>query len=532
MKKAFLHLFILLLAVLICNDQLISQQQTPSAQPEYPIGAFKLNWPSNRYNANLYESFAASGMNTIWVHIDRTTKQLMTNNNIENVIGYNTDGSHELINYYGTAHYSKWEAEENQQIDTLVGIKHKYGDSAIWKNNLCWSSIGLTSQKDSLMYGPHYYQEKLYHRYYDTLYHQDPYDLPYIPRYSMALDYDTLLVSQEENVCVIKVVNNYYKYTLVAPGVWSAGELRDTIFLIDTLKVSRFSSDGSFVDITFPSPDYYRYSRKYEAGWGKGMTPPPQKDSVVYIDIEPGTGIQFCVEWLRDDTLATLYIDYVEVYDRRGWEDFLDNPVQIAQDIKDYAYEQVSNFPNLQYFDPGGEPHSLDRIIPIKVVDSLIQDRTGKGINLGMTIETPEYWPYISGIKRYQRILDEVQPEKMLVNYFPFYVGWDLPKSYEYLRAVLQESHNVYPDFWYCAQSEGYRTNEGNGDDWCEAYKPDSTEMKASVMLGLSHGAKGILFWAFDSFTIYNPSNVIQIKLNIWIASWTPKWSPQNYTGL
>ena len=56
----------------------------------------------------------------------------------------------------------------------------------------------------------------------------------------------------------------------------------------------------------------------------QNIVEPQSNDYPKYIDWESYTGIQFWVDWLRDDDLCTLYIDYVEVYDNNGWNDFID----------------------------------------------------------------------------------------------------------------------------------------------------------------------------------------------------------------
>lgn len=502
MKRLFSTSFHFLFLVLLFTDLVIAQQQSPANLQEFPIGAFLDIYRTNRYNPALYDTFKASGMNTAWGYVDDRTKLLCTD--IPSVIGDNDDGPHELIKHYSTGYYNKWEAEENTpyNINVGVGVKHKYGQQSQWDNKNCWSSRGLTSPKDSLMFGPHYHQETFYHRYYFDPY-QYSYDLQYTPRFRMAITKHTT-VNDNENVCVIKVVHRYTKFTKQPNGTYDQGEIFEDVLRKDTLKVIRFRADSSFSDIIFLELEDSRYeydSRfrpNYESMRTPQMRPSEQSAEFVYSDILLDNGIQFCVDWLRSDTLCTLYIDYAEVYDNNGWAQFLDQPDIVSEQIITYAQEM--DFTNLKYFTPGGEPGSLDAIIPIRTIDSLIRTATNKPVNLGMTIPTTEtgFWPPINGEKLYEKILDAVQPEMMLNNYFPFYVGWEVPKSYEYLRAVLQESHNVYPNFWYCGQSQGYRTIEGPGDDWCFWRKPSSTELKGSVMLALAHGAKGILFWLFN----------------------------------
>jgi hypothetical protein len=389
MKRLFSTSFHFLFLVLLFTDLVIAQQQSPANLQEFPIGAFLDIYRANRYTPALYDTFRSSGMNTVWCHIDETTKGLLTG--INNVIGDNEEGPHELIRHYSTGYYNKWEAEENTSYSPSsvgIGVKHKYGSIDTVNNVLCWSSKGLSSPKDSLMFGPHYHQEVLYHRNYfifpDSNW-QSQYDLKYIPRFSMALTkYPS--VNQNENVCVIKVVHRYTKFTKQPDGTYNTGEIFEDILRKDTLKINRFRTDSSFSDIYFEEivPRYYEYDNRfrpnYESMRTPQMRPSEQSAEFIYSDILLDNGIQFCVDWLRSDTLCTLYIDYAEVYDNNGWAQFLENQTNVVREIKDYA--QRMDFSNLQYFAPGGEPGSLDAIIPIRTVDSLIRTVTHVNKNL------------------------------------------------------------------------------------------------------------------------------------------------------
>lgn len=420
MKLSYVYLLMFLVIAILFSC-------TANAQQQFPIGTFKTQFEGPtfngyRYNPALYDTFVSSGMNWFYYHIDDGTKQLLKSRNINNVIGGNNDGPQELIKHYGSSHYSKWQAEENQTNANSIGVKHKYGDTATWKGVNCWSSKGLTSAKDSLMYGPHYYQEKIYHRYYYNPW-QERRDIQYIARFSMALDYDSQLVSQNEKVCVIKVVNRYNKYTLISPDNWRDDGVFDSVFRVDTLTVSRFNNNGTFRFLKFEERpnDYYMYdTSKYSAGYGKPSNPLLRNsiatsEQAMYLDVEAGTGIQFCVDWLRNDTLCTLYIDFAEVFDVNGWKNYIEDPGGISDSIKAYANAQVLNFPNLKYFEGGTEQASIDCIIPHKIVDSLVFDTTQRRLWLGLTIATPLYWPLYNGIKLYEKIYDEVQLKSVLI---------------------------------------------------------------------------------------------------------------------
>ncbi len=58
-------------------------------------------------------------------------------------------------------------------------------------------------------------------------------------------------------------------------------------------------------------------------------------------------------------------------------------------------------------------------------------------------------------------------------------------------------------DYYYVAQTFGYTPDctSGSNNHW---RKPDSSELRATVMLALAHGAKGIFFWPYYSYTFYD----------------------------
>jgi hypothetical protein len=213
--------------VLLFTATAAAQEQTP------PPGDFIVGTPvgpSIVTNPGMFSSFAATGMNTIHQRADNDTKNLLTNYNL---VAYNAD-TLEYIYHYSTAYYSKWEAEVDAEADR-VGFKHRdrlgnlIGNSATWKDTSCWSSIGLSAPRDSLMYGPLYRQETRYKRWhYDKANH---YNVMYTPRFNMALS-NPHDVADSEDVCIIKVV---YRYKVeYSPD---SSDHIDAVFLQRTLKV-------------------------------------------------------------------------------------------------------------------------------------------------------------------------------------------------------------------------------------------------------------------------------------------------------
>jgi hypothetical protein len=184
----------------------------------------------------------------------------------------------------------------------------------------------------------------------------------------MALS-NTYSVADSEDVCIIKVVYRYVKEN--SP---TSREHIDTVFMQRTLKVVDFDENGKFTMIKFNDPhDWYKYPPQFILPEKIDNMVGPQPDEYPrYIDWEEYTGIQFCVDWLREDTLCTLYIDYVDVYDNNGWHEFIDNPDSVAYKLKTYA-QGFSDWHNIKYWLGTNEPYTIDAYTPIHIVDSLIR---------------------------------------------------------------------------------------------------------------------------------------------------------------
>jgi hypothetical protein len=260
------------------------------------------------------------------------------------------------IYFYLTGYYSKWEAEQNQIDPSRAGVKHEYGDTATWRGVKCWSTKNLLSPKDSVTYGPHYRQDKKYNRWFE---YYNQYHLSYVPRLRMALDYpDTL--GGGEDVCKIKVVFSYRDSVEY--------RLHDTTFLERTLKVEDFDSTGDFKYFYFSiNPDmswYNYYPDRY-------MENPPSLDN--YIDWEEHTGIEFRVDWLRTDTLCRLYIDFVEVYDRDGWDNYVASPEMTIENIKYYISDYM-DWKYIPFLSSQIKLTTIDNYFPVTIIDSLLRE--------------------------------------------------------------------------------------------------------------------------------------------------------------
>lgn len=476
-------------------------QETPSGQDKFYIGTEFQN--ETIENPSWYDLFYQSGMNLISQRADEQyTKQYLEG---YNVLACNVQHKEDWIAYYTTCYYSKWEAEIDAEPDR-VGFKHRdnngnlIGSPAIYPpvtGRQCWSSIGLSEPRDSLMYGPLYRQDKRYKR--GLYYNQNLKDsVYYIPRFIMALD-NHGNATPDKDVCKIKVVFRYKNEV--------TGHHDYTFPLERTLKVSDFDASGAFDDFYLhPDPRFATYCYPEQFWLPKNIENfPDAPSSIGYIDDESYTGIQYWVEWLGNDDLYTLYIDYVEVYDRDGWKEYIDDPGYVDTLITNYAEDYpIQDWPNLKYWLGVDEPYSIDCYEPIRVVDEIVRSVSP---NTPVIVPFNPSWNWdqsrINGEDEISMFYNIANPSKITLSINPSLDGWPEIHTFEWLRYNFQRTSALDPDFWFNAQTLGYKRSDGT---WCVWRKPEPEELRAMVMLALAHGAKGIIFKWFDSYntTMFN----------------------------
>ncbi|WP_407931570.1 hypothetical protein, partial [Ignavibacterium album] len=488
----------IIITLLLFSEVSVAQEQT--SPEEFIVGTSV--GPSIVTNPAMFNSFVATGMNTIHQRADNDTKDLLSNYNL---VAYNTNTATEYIHHYTTSYYSKWEAEIDVEADR-VGFKHRdslgnlIGNFANWKGKSCWSSLGLFGPRDSLIYGPHYRQEKRYKRWNYGCYN-DSGCVTYTPRFRMALN-NQGNAGAEENVCKIKVV---FRYKDLSDSLH-----HDVTFIERTLKVGDFDTLGNF-DYFYlhqdPALGIYEYYPNFILPKNIGQmvdSEPP----INYIDWEEYTGIQFWVDWLRDDTLCTLYIDYAEVYDNDGGDDLFEDSLTAAntyQNILDYA-EGFSDWNNIKFWGGADEPYTIDSYIPIHIVDSLIQSVQAPPLVVNFQ---PTWWHTlnVNGEDEIEMFYNIAKPSKITLSVNPVSADYSVIRyaDLEWVRFNLQRTSLLDSNFWFHTQVVGYRKNyPNNPPDWCVWRKPDPPELKAMVSLALAHGAKGIVFLWFDSYWNYS----------------------------
>jgi hypothetical protein len=355
----------IIIALLLFSTIAIAQEQTPPK--EFVLDA------SMSYDAlfipPIYNSYIECGFNTMTQRATDSSKSLLNNFNLHAI---NAQDSLQWIYYYSSSYYSKWEAEQNQTDTLRVGIKHAGGDTATWKNSLCWSTKDVIEPTNKLIFGPTYHQEKWYRRWYSNYTSdEDRYNLKYTPRFRMALA-NPYSVPDTQNVCRIYVILKYCFVGEDGSCSTSTHTLKEPV----TLKVSDFPSNGEFDYIYFSN---YVEERSYDyPSWTRDPAEYklilPHIEGTYFDDRRGGQGVQFCIDWLRTDTLCTLYIDNIEVYDNNGWDQYVDHPIQTAAKIKAYADSfKTLGWTNIKHWLGTDEPYTIDAYTPIRVVDSLIR---------------------------------------------------------------------------------------------------------------------------------------------------------------
>ncbi|MBT8379150.1 MAG: hypothetical protein KJN64_07960 [Ignavibacteria bacterium] len=455
--------YIILFTIFLSNFLVFAQEETAS-DSQFPLGTFL------RLSANSEIGYAAlknSGLNTVIQYGNSNTFEWLKD---FNVIAENTADPQDLINHYAMGYYTKWEAEESQQDEKRTGLLHSSGKSTQWNNKSCWSTIGTRGKILKLVYGPHYRQDKKYRQhYYSNTF------VNYTARFRLALDYNQNKTQSNESVCVIKVVYKYTELFKSKPGTW---KVREKVLSAKTLKINEFPENGNF--------------ENFELNYSYGNMLESKPSTSNYLDKNENNGIQFQIDWL--DPEGELYLDHIEVFDSKIWKKFLNDPETESKRLKEYA-RRYFKYSNLKYWYACDEPNTIDSFTPLRMIDSLITSIGGPPV---ITEFYPPWDVNVNGDVFMKKYYEMVKPQQLMIDIYPISPNTNpsLQVRLESLRKVFALAHNQKPGFWYVAQAFGWQQANGN---WCIWKKPTEAEFKALVMLALSHGAKGIMTWAFPT---------------------------------
>lgn len=462
-------ILILTLSLVLIPDT--AAQENPQESPGFQIGA--ILGRNSFYDQNIYDTFAESGMNLICQYANNGTRNFLNNYNL---IAKN-DSANDWIFFYGTGLYSRWEADKDQPDPDLVGVKHQGGEWAVWLQDTCWSS-GQSAPACSLTYGPHYTQEKYYKR---SFTEAGAGLISYTAKFRIALD-NFGGADPNTEICklIIRVRHNRFEngsYTTVT----------DPLSEPLTIKVSEFP-DNNFNEFQMEY-SYFDYPPHLD----ESKLVPIDNEGITYSDNQKQNGVEFCVEWLGDHTKSTLYIDNVEVYDNNGWRDYITNPGMVVSRIQMYT-QPFNSWPNLQHWYTHDEPSSRDAFIPMHIVDEILEDA-------GSVPQITHFYAAgeINGESHMEKFVQIAQPSKLCIDAYPFHAAWNSVRwqDLEALRGHFQEASGLQAGFYYTPQVFGRLEDNGT---WCTWRRPDSSELKASVMLAVAHGSQGFLFSDYNSF--------------------------------
>jgi len=473
MKKHCYLLLISMVFLIFCTTELVAQGGSQTT-PVFPLGV----WATGEVETYqpFFNSLDSSGLNTLLISVLPANQTLLEN---YKVITQNGSSQNEAVYHYSNGMYTKWEAERDTFAHLETGFKHTVnstntayiGYSTTYQNRPCWTTGGFSPPLDSVLWGPHYRQDKNYRL--------SPYlveQITYTVKYSIALEDPS--ANPLDEVCEIKVVFCY---------IDDQEERQCTTLAVETKTVADFP-DNSFqvFDLVYTYPPEFinpvlsPEGDSYDAGY------------FPFDDTQHNTGIEFQLDWVG---MGTLYVDYVEVYDMEIWDDYIDDPLFVSSALQSFlsTYSGSEWDDIIQYWFGRDEPQSIDYYEPMRVVDSLI--RTMPGGRPLITQFYPQWNGWRNGDRTIPKFMQLVNPDKLMFWNFPYKVGISSEDGLEFLRPLLQEGSENDPDFWYMGQGFGQVSWE-NGL-YCGWRKPDSMELKASVMLALAHGAKGILFFKY-----------------------------------
>jgi len=394
-----------LVVLLVLSVLLLIQSNVLAQTPEFPIGTFHRMEKSIQGNFTKLNEF---GFNSVIQYGNANTLDWA---NVDNFLAENADNSSDVINHYTCGYYTKWEAEKTQSSDEITGLLHSAGTNTQLNGINCWSTNGLNSIKDSIIYGPHYYQEKNYRLPYNTA------RIGYTVRFRMAINDNNPILNPDDNVCIIRVI---YRYAEIFPD--GSDTTVNEVLAERVVKASEFRPDNQFGDIDL---GYFYPNAFADNPLDRKVEPLENTGDRVILDRLPNTGIQFQVKWLGGND--NLYIDYIEVFDQNIWGYLIDplNHNTEIQRIKNYA-SQYSNQTKLKYWYGRDEPNTMDSFTPMHIVDSLIRLATDNARFL-ITEYYPDWRIQVNGDNFMEKYYNMVKPQRLMIDLYPIQVPIDPP---------------------------------------------------------------------------------------------------------
>ena len=398
----------LLLFVLISFVPVL--QKAIYAQNAFPYGVF-LN-DNDSLTTAVYSAVSDLGMNYVCQYARAGSSAIKSSIGTLNLIAVKEDKPEDYIGHYARGYYSKWESEENQTDDRIVGVKHSGGDIAEYGSVICWKGEAVPSLKElnhpiiGLVTGPDYRQDKKYKLNYllsTTLNYTVNFNLAYVHAYGESPD---------SIACRIGV---RYKYKEIINGGEQDQIIADELIPAQTIKVSELNETFQKKTLNYNYSGYL--TRAYiDTFLSRSITLP-----IAYDDEAWGTGIEFYVDFLGQ---GTLYVDYVEVYDQDIWGNNFMIPGNISTSITkiiNFA-NSYSGWDSLKYFYAADEPQTIDQYEPIRFVDSILRDSTTLHKRI-ISAFNPQWDGGRNGELTVPRFKSQANPSKIMTDYYPFFIG-------------------------------------------------------------------------------------------------------------
>ena len=432
-------LIIVLLTLLFVPHTAYTQQD------KFIIGAYMQSTPFENDSLNQPDSALFSlwraealGINTAMIrlrlpqadsgYVGPEPGVLLTNMEVardfDNVIGMNQKSSigvadgidtndyirnFDWIFFYSGAYYSKWDATSELVNAGTLGLKHDFGHRDTLNGIIYWSSDTIPHPDEFLVKGPNYNQETRYRSSTQSSGYSDT--THYIANFNLKLKYTPPPGTLDDPICEIIVKA---AYTLNCD--WDE-------FYYDTL-ASRVLTVG---DIGNPNAHIltYEYSDycPNNGGWDKERENINCDCPGKYLD-----NVEFQVRYIGNQKLL---INYVEVYDKGIWLDFLSREFlqnQARQKIADYLQKFHLTNPqcysnNLKYFFGIDEPHTVDSYVPLAFVESVLDSLNNVlpgGAPLLFIHLYPEWDGQRNGADVFPPYINTVHPQPTHFYYAPF----------------------------------------------------------------------------------------------------------------
>lgn len=438
MKRCNYLVCLLLITLSFLTIKILAQDSVQTG-PKFPFGVWATG--EERDYEPQYISIDTTGFNLIVGGVHSDNKDYTSSFDL---IAQNALSQDEKVYYYTNGMYTKWEAEEGDNTPSLLqtGIKHPvdegwynylYGDTATYLDAKCWATDSTAaSWIDTVIWGPNYRQEKNYR----FLWPSSPERIEYTVKFRLALRYAP--ANPDTEVCKLSV---FYRYAI------KDGEditYEDMTITSRILTVEDLEGDTFYVyslDYEYPSEFHNKVNSPSGDGYDNG-----DPDT---LDTYARTGIEFRVDW---SGVGKLYIDYVEVYDKEIWIDYIVSPSSVDNQLSSYLLP-YSAWNNIEYWFGRDEPQSIDYYEPMRIVDSLIRDTPG-GAPIITQFQT-QWNGFQNGDRTIKKYVSLSQPDNLMFDSFPFRTSHTNGFGLRFLQWLMQDAAVSDSNFWYVAQSFG-----------------------------------------------------------------------------